>query len=279
MASLVTTAPSSGSGASSGLKWLISLAFPALATLSWAITMPGTWVTAASRCTFLFPPAFAPLRSLPSTATPWRAGTCPGSPQAAGSSQGWAGCGRNQPSSRSSRKLAAGRRLPLPLLLPFLPARAAVPRGARHTRPGPPGPARARPRPPSARPRTRPGPAASGSLSSIDADGATRSPVRGLLQQPCAASTSWSQPAAACATASGPCTPPPPPRPAPIPATPADAASPAPSAHRSAAPPATPGTTPDQAPFPAGRWRRRQSVSHDEEPGAVKAVLGDGSTV
>ena len=24
---------------------------------------------------------------------------------------------------------------------------------------------------------------------------------------------------------------------------------------------------------PAGRWRRRQSVSHDEEPGAAKAVL------
>ena len=38
----------------------------------------------------------------------------------------------------------------------------------------------------------------------MEADGATRSPVRGLMRQPCAASTSWSQPAAACATASGP---------------------------------------------------------------------------
>ena len=38
----------------------------------------------------------------------------------------------------------------------------------------------------------------------MDADGATRSPVRGRTRQPCAASTSWSQPAAACATASGP---------------------------------------------------------------------------
>jgi hypothetical protein len=36
------------------------------------------------------------------------------------------------------------------------------------------------------------------SLSSIDADGATRSPVRGLVQQPCTASTSRSQPSAAC---------------------------------------------------------------------------------
>jgi hypothetical protein len=42
------------------------------------------------------------------------------------------------------------------------------------------------------------------SRSSIDADGASRSPVRGLTRQPCAASTSWSQPAAACATCSGP---------------------------------------------------------------------------
>jgi len=38
----------------------------------------------------------------------------------------------------------------------------------------------------------------------MEADGGTRSPVRGLIRQPCAASTSWSQPAAACATASGP---------------------------------------------------------------------------
>ena len=37
----------------------------------------------------------------------------------------------------------------------------------------------------------------------MEADGATRSPVRGLMRQPCAASTSWSQPAAACARASG----------------------------------------------------------------------------
>ena len=107
IASLVTTAPSSGSGASSGLKWLISFALPDLATLSCAITMPGEWVTAASRCTFLFPPAFAPLRSLPSTATPCRAGTCPGSPVTAGSSHGCSGCGRNQPSSRSWRKPSA----------------------------------------------------------------------------------------------------------------------------------------------------------------------------
>ena len=107
IASVVTTVPASGSGPSRGLKWLISFAFPDLATLSWPITMPGVWVTAASRCTFFFPPALAPLRSLPSTATPWRAGTCPGSPHTAGSSQGCCGCGRNQPSSLSSRKDSA----------------------------------------------------------------------------------------------------------------------------------------------------------------------------
>ena len=39
---------------------------------------------------------------------------------------------------------------------------------------------------------------------SIEADGGTRSPVRGLMRQPCPASTSWSQLAAACATACAP---------------------------------------------------------------------------
>ena len=38
----------------------------------------------------------------------------------------------------------------------------------------------------------------------MEADGGTRSPVRALTRQPCAASTSRSQPAATCATASGP---------------------------------------------------------------------------
>jgi len=42
-----------------------------------------------------------------------------------------------------------------------------------------------------------------GSRSSIEADGGTRSPVRGLMRQPCPASTSWSQ-IAACATACAP---------------------------------------------------------------------------
>ena len=70
MASEVTRTPSSGSGSSSGRKCVTSFAFPALATLSWAMTRPGTWVTAASRCTFFFPPALASLRSFPSTATP-----------------------------------------------------------------------------------------------------------------------------------------------------------------------------------------------------------------
>ena len=37
----------------------------------------------------------------------------------------------------------------------------------------------------------------------MDADGGSWAPVRGLQQVPCAASTSWSQPAAAPAIASG----------------------------------------------------------------------------
>ena len=75
IASAVTTAPRSGSGSSSGLKCVTSFAFPDLATLSWPMTSPVTWVTAPSKCTFFFPPALASLRSLPSTATATRAGT------------------------------------------------------------------------------------------------------------------------------------------------------------------------------------------------------------
>ena len=44
----------------------------------------------------------------------------------------------------------------------------------------------------------------SGTRYSVRADGATRSPVAGLTRQPWAASSSWPQPAAASAIASGP---------------------------------------------------------------------------
>ena len=189
MASLVMTVPASGSGASRGLKWLISFAFPALATLSWPITIPGTWVTAASRCTFLFWPDFAPLRSLPSTATPWRAGTCPGSPHAAGSSHGCCGWGRNQPSGLSSRNASAAdgfrfRFFRFPSCLCRCSARCAEYAA---------GTAGSSAIAATAAVRAASNSSASsspGSRSSIDADGAARFPVRGLTQQPCAARTS-----------------------------------------------------------------------------------------
>ena len=92
-------------------------------------------------------------------------------------------------------------------------------------------------------------------LSSIDADGATRSPVRGLTRQPCAASTllvparrrlrDRQRPPVPARRAR---------RPAPIPATPAHAASPASCAYRSAAPPAPPAahTGSGASPQPGG---------------------------
>ena len=103
------------------------------------------------------------------------------------------------------REAGRGRRLPLSPLPSFLlscPLFRAV-RSIRGRDPGSSAiPATAAE---TARPRTRPRSSRNfPSLSSIDADGATRSPVRGLTRQPCAASTSWSQPSAACATASGP---------------------------------------------------------------------------
>ena len=113
-----------------------------------------------------------------------------------------------------------------------------------------------------------------GSLSSMDADGATRSPVRGLTRQPCAASTSWSQPAAACATASGP------PCADATPATSTDTSDGSgcrfPRAFRVSVsrPSSTARRDTGSGTVPAGRWRRMQSASHDEDTGAVKAVLG-----
>ena len=71
IASLVTTAPSSGSGASSGRKWVISFALrtgpcPARSRCR-------GWVTAASS-DFLVRAGLAPCALLPSTATAWRPG-------------------------------------------------------------------------------------------------------------------------------------------------------------------------------------------------------------
>jgi len=105
---------------------------PVLGDLVLGDDQAGTWVTAASRCTFFFPPALASLRSLPSTAAAGRAGTCPGSPVTAASSQGWAGCARNQPSALSSRKLpaAGGFRFLFLRLTSFFPLFFRAVRGA-----------------------------------------------------------------------------------------------------------------------------------------------------
>jgi len=149
------------------------------------------------------PPALASLRSFPSTATARRAGTCPGSAVTAGSSQGWDGCARNQPSPRSPRKLPAAGGFRFLFFCFSACLRCSSLRCAAQAA----GIAGS-----SAAAATLADSAASnssassnrGSLSSMEADGGTRSPVCGLTRQPCPASTSWSQPAAACATASGP---------------------------------------------------------------------------
>src|ERR1039457_3877387 len=120
IASAGTRTPSRGSGSSSGRKWVTSLALPDLATLSWAMTRPGTWVTAASRCTFLFPPALASLRSLPSTAAAGRAGTGPGSPGPGRSPPGRARVRANPAVAAFRAQPRRGRRLPLPFLPVFL---------------------------------------------------------------------------------------------------------------------------------------------------------------
>ncbi len=108
----------------------------------------------------------------------------------------------------------------------------------------------------------------------MDADGGTRSPVRGLIRQPCAASTSWSQPAAACATASGPLS---------AAATPATSTETSdgsgcrfPRALRTSVSRPCSATRRDtgSGTVPAGRWQRMQPASHDESTGAVKAVPG-----
>ena len=110
----------------------------------------------------------------------------------------------------------------------------------------------------------------SGSLPSVDADGATRSPVRGDTRQPCAASTSWPQPAAACAIASGP------PSPAAVPATATETSdaswcripfTPRRSASRRAS--ASRNRTGSGA-APDGKWRRMTPISHDEPTGVVQ---------
>ena len=233
--------------------------------------MPGTWVTAASRCTFLLPPALAPLRSFPSTATPWRAGTCPGSPVTADRATGGPGAaGTSRPGVPPGRPLRPAASASCSSAV--LPARAAV-RAVRGIR--------SRDRRVERERGHRPGQGGLelvrvqqfASLSSIDADGATRSPVRGLVQQPCAASTSWPQPCAACATASGP------EHAAATPATSTDTSDDSgcrfPRAFRKSVsrPSSDSRNDTGSSAVPAGKRQRTSSVSHDEGRGAVKWVL------
>jgi len=53
MASAVIRTSSRGRGASSGPKWVISLALPDFATLSWAMTRPGMWGDRGQQVHFL----------------------------------------------------------------------------------------------------------------------------------------------------------------------------------------------------------------------------------
>jgi len=273
MASAVTRTPPRGRGSSSGRKCVTSFAFPAFATLSWAMTRPGTWVTAASRWTFLFWPALASLRSLPSTAAAGRAGTWPGSPVTAGSSQGWDGCGRNQPSSRSSRKLPAAGGFRFPFFRFSSRLRCPSRRCAAYAA-GIAGSSAACARHADSAASSPSASIMPGSRSSVLADGAARSPVRGLTRQPCAASTSWSQRAAACAIASGP------PCPAATPATATDTSGASwcriPRGFRmsSSRPASACRNGTGSGTVPAGRWWRMHSISHDEPTGVV--LNGDG---
>ena len=222
-------------------------------------------------CTLLFPPALAPLRSLPSTATACRAVTCPGSPVTAGSSHGCIVCVRNQPSSRSWRKLPAAGGFGFRFFSFFPSSFCRFAAAASVTCGSSAASASAAVRAASSSSASRP----SVTRYSVRADGATRSPVAGLTRQPCASSSSWSQPAAASAIASGPRYL----RSAPAASTDTTVSSSwriprrfrrsvsrAASARRSA---------PASGASPPPRWRRTASISDDASTGA--ALHGDVS--
>ena len=221
---------------------------------------------------FLLPAGLGELALLPSTATPWRAGTWPGSPQAAGSSHGCSGCGRNQPSSRSSRNFSAAGGFGFLFFRRSSFPRCCSARCAAYAA-GTAGSSAAAATAADSAASSSSASSSLASLPSIDADGDARTPVRGQVQQPCAASTSWSQPAAACATASGPLSA------AAAPAAITDTSDGSgcrfPRALRESVSRPSSDSRRDtgSSTAPAGRWRRMQSVSHDEDAGAVKAVL------
>ena len=85
------------------------------------MTRPGTWVTAASRCTFFFPPAFRALALLAVDGDRGTRGNVPRVP-ARGGIQPRVGRVRPEPAVLAFLPEAGGgRRLALALLLPFFP--------------------------------------------------------------------------------------------------------------------------------------------------------------
>src|SRR5271165_3281578 len=167
-------------------------------------------------------------------------------PHAAGSSQGWAGCGRNHPSSRSSRNASAAGGLRFLFFCFPSCSRCCSARCAAYAAGTAGSSARTATAAVSAASNSS-GSTSFGSLSSIDADGAAASPSAGWSSSrapPVLPDPSPPPPARWAAARKAP---PPCPRPPPTPATSAHAACPAASWYRPAAPPAPGGTTPGQA--------------------------------
>ena len=183
----------------------------------------------------------------------------------AGSSQGCSGCGRNQPSSLSSRNFSAagGFRFRFFAFFPSSACRFAAAAAVTC------GSSAASASAPVSAASNSSGSRISGIRYSVRADGATRSPAGGLTRQPCAASTSWSQPAAACPIASGV------PYPHATPATSTDTAGPSscrrPRRFRVSVSRASSARrrTPGSGASPPPRWRRTASISDDGSTGAA----------
>ncbi len=116
---MVTTVPASGSGASSGLKRLISFALPALATLSWGDDQAGNVRDGGEQVHLLLPARFRALALLAVHRDRAARGHVPGIPAHSGI-EPW--MGRVRPEPAVLALLPEGRRsrrLLFPLLPPF----------------------------------------------------------------------------------------------------------------------------------------------------------------
>ena len=179
IASAVMTAPSSGSGPSSGLKWLISFALPDLATLSWRDHDARDVGDGGEQVHLLVPAGLGALALLAVHGDAAGGRERARDPRiTAGSSQGCSGCGRNQPSSLSSRKHSAAggfRFFRFFSCLVALCFRAA--RGVRGRDRGSSAASASAPVSAASNPSAIQSSPGAGTAS--DADGATRSPVTG----------------------------------------------------------------------------------------------------